>query len=244
MHRFFVNDAGVQEMRARLDPEEARHAARVLRLAPGEEVELLDGLRRYRARLTAVAPDGAEADVLEALPDNEPDVRVTLYQGLPKAEKMEWIVQKCTELGVHAIQPVLMERCVARAEGKDGARKAERWQRIAREAVKQCGRARVPQVAPPRPLAALCGALAADYDLVLVPWEEAHAQGLRTLVPGRDARRIAIVVGPEGGMAAGEVERLTGLGAQAVTLGPRILRTETAGMAALTMALCLAGQME
>ena len=102
----------------------------------------------------------------------------------------------------------------------------------------------MPQVAPPRPLAALCGALAADYDLVLVPWEEAHAQGLRTLVPGRDARRIAIVVGPEGGMTAGEVERLTGLGAQAVTLGPRILRTETAGMAALTMALCLAGQME
>ena len=97
MHRFFVNDAGVQGMRARLDPEEARHAARVLRLAPGEEVELLDGLRRYRARLTAVAPDGAEADVLEALPDNEPDVRVTLYQGLPKAEKMEWIVQKCTD---------------------------------------------------------------------------------------------------------------------------------------------------
>lgn len=238
MHRFFVNDAGVQEMRARLDAEEAKHAARVLRLAPGEEVELLDGLRRYRARLTAVAPDGAEADVLEALPDNEPDVRVTLYQGLPKAEKMEWIVQKCTELGVHAIQPVLMERCVARAEGKDGARKAERWQRIAREAVKQCGRAHVPEVLPALDFAQALERMR-EHELLLMPYEE----GGQPFAGRIAARSVGLLIGPEGGIAPEEAEAVRAVGGQAMTLGSRILRTETAGLVALTLTLHGAGDL-
>lgn len=244
MHRFFVDEGGIQGGAARLDAAEAQHAARALRLAPGDEVELLDGVCRYAARLTEVSKDGVCAEILGALPDGEPGVRVTLYQGLPKADKLEFIVQKCTELGVYAVAPVIMERCVAQVSGKVGARKAERWRRIAREASKQCGRARVPEVLEAQPLSLYARALAEDYDLVLVPWEEAREGGIRAAIRETNAQRIAIVVGPEGGMTREEIAWLTARGARAVTLGPRILRTETAGMAALTMALCLSGQME
>ena len=244
MHRFFVDEDGIQGDAAHLAPAEAQHAARVLRLAPGDEVELLDGVCRYAARLTKISKDGASAEILRVLPDAEPNVRITLYQGLPKADKMEFIVQKCTELGVYAVAPVQMERSVVQISGKDSAKKAERWQRIAREAAKQCGRARVPAISLPQPLSNLSRALEEDYDLVLVPWEEARAGGIRAAIRETNAQRIAIVIGPEGGMTHEEVAWLTERGARAVTLGPRILRTETAGMAALTMALCLSGQME
>ncbi len=244
MHRFFVNEDGVQGSMARLEAGDAQHAARVLRLAPGDEVELLDGVCRYAARLTEVSKEGVIAEILSALPDHEPNVRVTLYQGLPKAEKMEFILQKCTELGVYAVVPVQMERCVVQLSGKDGEKKRERWQRIAREAAKQCGRARVPEVSAPQPLAGMSQALSEDYDLVLVPWEEAREGGIRAAIRETNAQRIAIVIGPEGGMTKEEVAWLHDRGARPVTLGPRILRTETAGMAALTMALCLSGQME
>ena len=244
MHRFFVDEDGIQGSTARLEAGDAQHAARVLRLAPGDEVELLDGLCRYAARLTEVSIESVSAEVLSTLPDLEPNVRVTLFQGLPKAEKMEFILQKCTELGVYAVVPVQMERCVVQLSGKDGAKKQERWQRIAREAAKQCGRARVPEVSAPQPLAGLARPLSEDYDLVLVPWEEAREGGIRAAIRETNAQRIAIVIGPEGGMTKEEVAWLAERGARPVTLGPRILRTETAGMAALTMALCLSGQME
>ena len=235
----------------RLAPEEARHALRVLRLAPGAAVVLLDGRTAYAAVLTRLEGEAVWARVEQPLPDCEPTVRITLCQGLAKADKMEWIIQKCTELGVHAIQPLRLARCVTRVEAGD-ARILERWPRIAREAAKQCGRARVPAIAAPATIASLKTLWAAQHRIV-VPWEaeDESGKGLRWALDtpmretaGAGPQHIALVIGPEGGITGEEVAQLRALGAQTVTLGPRILRTETAGMAALAALLALLGEME
>ena len=243
MHRFYGEKAGGEY---RLQPEEARHALRVLRLASGDEIELLaDGERRQA--VLEVREDGVYALPGARLPDTEARLRVTLYQGLPKADKMDWIVQKATELGAAEIRPVQMVRSVSRAQGRDAARKAERWQAIAREAVKQCGRVRVPDVKEPQPFPAMEEALKA-HDVLLVPWESAgRGASVFSLVSGGEKKpsSVGVVIGPEGGMEEEEVEWLRDrCGAVPVSLGPRILRTETAALAALALILGAAGEME
>lgn len=232
MHSFFVQPP--QEGLVRLAPEDAQHALKALRLKAGEKLAVVFEGQRHEAAFE-VFEGQACARVLGPLPDNEPRLRVTLYQGLPKGDKMEGIVQKCTELGVHAIVPCLFSRCVARWEG--GEKKLARWQRIAREAAVQCGRSHVPIVRDCLPFAALPQALG-GHQLALVPWEEG---GLPLREAWQGELDLALVIGPEGGITAAEVEVLK---ARAITLGPRILRTETAGMAALTMAMLLAGELE
>ena len=123
MHRFFADENGVVNGAAALDALDAQHAVRVLRLTAGDEVELMDAGRRYAAAIEAAGPDGVRVRITRVLPSTEPRVRVTLFQGLPKAEKMELIVQKCTELGVYEVQPVAMERCVAQIKDKDAEKK-------------------------------------------------------------------------------------------------------------------------
>ena len=231
--------------RAALDAQDAQHAQRVLRLQVGDAVELMDRGRRYAASIESAGSDGVRVRVGEALPSSEPRVQVTLFQGLPKAEKMEWILQKCTELGVYDVQPVVMERCVVQLKEKDGEKKRERWQKIAREAAKQCGRAQIPQVHAPATLRALEKTLS-SMDLLMIPWEEARSGGIRAALKGlpEGAARIGIVIGPEGGISEAEMRQMAAWGGAAVTLGPRILRTETAGMAALTLTLGYLGEME
>lgn len=243
MHRFFVDENGIREGIASLDEEDARHALRVLRLRVGEQVELFSHGERYLAQIEAIEDRNVSARVLAQLPSSEPDVHITLFQGLPKAEKMEFIVQKCTELGVRDIRCVAMSRCVAQIKASDAAKKQQRWQKIAREAAKQCGRAYVPTVHAPRTLKELSSELE-QMDLCLIPWEEAKDGSVRDCVKGTDAKNIGIVIGPEGGIEPSEAAYLEQLGGRLITLGPRILRTETAGIATLTMAMCLAGQME
>lgn len=245
MHRFFADENGVVNGCASLDAQDAQHAVRVLRLESGDEVELMDAGRRYSAVIETADREGVSVRVTGELPSSEPRVKVTLFQGLPKAEKMEFILQKCTELGVYAVQPVVMERCVAQVKDKDAEKKRERWQKIAREAAKQCGRAQVPQVNAPATLAQLKDALS-QMDLLMVPWEDARDGGIRDALkalPEGEAS-IGIVIGPEGGMGEKEAGVLENLGGKLVTLGPRILRTETAGMAALTLTLGFLGEME
>jgi 16S rRNA (uracil1498-N3)-methyltransferase len=166
----------------------------------------------------------------------EPAHRVTLYQSLPKTGKMETIIQKCTELGVAAIAPVVSERCVVRPE-KDWENKRQRYQRVAYEAAKQSKRGVIPEVLPLKPLAA-CDF--SQYDLVLFAYEEEREymlkQALRT-EQARTAKNIAVIIGPEGGFEESESAQLCENGAVRVSLGTRILRTETAGMAMLAMVL-------
>lgn len=245
MNAFYIAGRGEPGAAANLLPEEARHAAQVLRLRPGEEFYAVDEAgARFLAELTEVSRDTCSCTLREALPDNEPPVRVTVYQGLPKADKMEMIAQKLTELGAAKLVPVKMERCVTKVDAKDAERKRERLQKIAREAAKQCKRGRAPEVALPRSWKQ-CEEDMHAHDLLLVPWEEASGFGLRAAREKfPDARDIGIVIGPEGGMSEAEVDALKALGATVVTLGPRILRTETAAVTACALAMLLWGDLE
>ena len=241
MHRFFADERGIQGGIAYLEAEDARHALRVLRLDVGAQVQLFADGQAYAASICQTGPDGVAVRVLEKLKSPEASLRVTLYQGVPKGDKMDYIVQKCTEAGVCRIVPVEMPRCVAHLDGKDD-KKLARWNRIAREAAKQAFRPVTPEVAAPIDLNALCRALP-GHQLALVPWEDAREGTLPRLI-SPDIADLAIVIGPEGGMGENEVQRMLDSGARAVTLGPRIFRTETAGLAAIIAAMALSGNLE
>ena len=246
MHRFFADENGIVDGRAFLSEEDSRHALRVLRLEEGDEIELVCRPSRYLAEITGIEDGVIAVSVREELRCTEAKTRVTLYQGLPKADKMELIVQKATELGVHAVQPVVMERCVVKLDGKDAAKKTERWQKIAREAVKQCARIETPEIRLPKKPSQLQAEFAA-LDVLIVPWEDARDGSIKAcLAPfeGKETLSVGILIGPEGGISAAEAQQLAGeYGAKLVTLGPRILRTETAGIAALTMVMAFRGEM-
>lgn len=240
MHRFFADENGVQGELARLEEEDARHALRVLRLQDGAPIVLFAGGQAYAAQICDTQ-EGVTARVLRRLPSPEATLRVTLYQGVPKGDKMDYIVQKCTEAGVDRIVPVNMPRCVSRLAADD-TKKLARWNRIAREAAKQAFRPLTPRVEPAIDMQALPKLLCA-HELALVPWEDAQDGALRRLVSPA-VRDAAIVIGPEGGMGAQEVSPLLAAGAKAVTLGPRIFRTETAGLAALIAMMTLTENLE
>ncbi len=168
-----------------------------------------------------------------------PETHVTLVLGIAKGEKMDRIVRHCVELGVSSIAPVVTERTVVRVDASRGAEKAARWERIARAAAEQSRAATAPRVLEPVPLAGV-GDLLAEQDAVVVVWEEASGRGvaaaLRVAGAGPGAR-VALVVGPEGGLSPSEVSALVRGGAVTATLGPRILRTETAAVVAVALAM-------
>ena len=237
MHRFYAEE--ILNGRAALTPEDARHALRVLRLRPGDQVELISNGTRYRA----VLGENENLIVGEELPSTEPILQITLYQGLPKADKMDWIVQKAVEIGISRIVPVQMSRCVVRFDSKDLEKKLLRWNRIAREAGKQSGRCRIPEVTAPVTLTEL--AERSDLpDVCAVPWEETAVGGPRSLLDAHpNPPSLGILIGPEGGIAPEEI-RMAAPRFEPITLGPRILRTETAGLAAAAAFLALRGEME
>ncbi|MDO5324523.1 MAG: RsmE family RNA methyltransferase [Clostridia bacterium] len=242
MNSFYIEGRGGVGLEVRLKPEDAKHAAQVLRMQRDEEFYAIDeGGSRFLAELREVSKEGCTALLREALSDNEAELRVTVYQGLPKADKLELVVQKLTELGAARLVPVKMERCVVKLNDKDAQKKQERLQKIAREASKQCKRGGCLEVAAPQSWKQLREQMAA-HDLVLVPWEDAQGFGLKAAREAfPEAKDIGIVIGPEGGMSENEVRALEELGAKQITLGPRILRTETAAIAAATMAMLLWG---
>lgn len=235
MHGFYIEPP--EGGRAALPPEEAKHAAKVLRLRPGDEVCAMDGAgHRWRAVIEDMG-EGVTLQLLEPLPDNEAPARLTVYQGLPKAEKLDLLAQKLTELGAVELIPVRMSRSVVKLNEKDGAKRAERLQRIADEAAKQCRRAVPLRVLPPMDWREALRHMSAR-ELLLAPWEDARGRRMRDAFAERpQARDIGVVIGPEGGMSEDEVSALEAAGALPVTLGPRILRTETAAIAAATLAL-------
>ena len=244
MHRFYAEEACLPaDGRVSLSPEDTRHALRVLRLKPEDPAEVFVGGARYAAILEEAAGERLTLRVTAPLPSTEPRLKCTLFQGLPKADKMEWIVQKAVELGVSRIVPVRMRRCVVRLEEKDEARKTERWQRIAREAGKQSGRCFPPEVLRPVSWKELPD-LMADLEVCAVPWEEARESGPLAFLRDHPApASLGILIGPEGGITPEEIASLPRV-CVPVTLGPRILRTETAGLAATAAFLALYGEME
>jgi 16S rRNA (uracil1498-N3)-methyltransferase len=231
--RFFFEGTHADGDEVALDPNDARKIATVLRMRDGDEIEAIDsGSTRYRAIVRIDGP-AVHARLIEALaPRSTSGLRIVVAQGIPKGQKMDFVVEKLTELGAAEIVPLRSARAVADASPA----KLERWRRLVKTAAMQCGRADVPVVADPVDidgLAVRCGSV----DLVLVPWESADPAPLRDVLPGlvADARSVLIAIGPEGGFAQDEVARLQVAGAHAISLGRRILRTETAGLALLAM---------
>ena len=220
-----------------LEACDTHHAVHVLRLKAGDTVQAAyDGIW-YHCVITHISDNGVFVKAERSLPSTEPQRRITLYQGLVSTEKMDWIVQKATELGAERIIPLLMRRCIIKPRG-DQADKTRRWQKIAREAAKQSGRAFVPVIEPLRfpPYPEF------THDLLIAPWEEAQTLSLPQLaLHNPNAISIGVLIGPEGGM---EREEVLSLPFTPVSLGPRILRTETAGITALSVLFALYGDME
>jgi 16S rRNA (uracil1498-N3)-methyltransferase len=214
MRRFAIAPERIVDGRVTFDARQSRHLSRVLRLEPGDTVIASDGRGRdYTVRLDAVGPRALGTVLGTATRPVESPLAITLVQGVPKGDKMDGIVRAATELGV--------------GPGPGSAR-AERWRRIASEAAKQCGRAVVPDVAAPAPLTA-CLEAARESDLAVCLWEgEAPPLAAVCADAGRPAR-MAVLVGPEGGLESAEVDEARRAGWRLASLGPRILRTETAG---------------
>jgi 16S rRNA (uracil1498-N3)-methyltransferase len=212
---------------------EARHAVVVLRLRRGDRVVVFDGAGTERVvELTEVSSDEIAGRVLAAREGITPAVRLILIQGVPKGSKMDDVIRTGTELGVGEFVPVLTRRAVSQAPGK-----VERWRRIAAASAKQSRRADVPGVVEPQPLPDALERLPADI-LLLVLWEGEQARLIGSaLRAGPVSGPVALLVGPEGGLAAEEVRLAEARGGVPVTLGPLVLRTETAGIAALAMVL-------
>ena len=244
MHRFYADPIRSNDDTAFLMHEDARHAMTVLRLKPGDHVEIIRDGSRFDAEISQAGDRDVTVRIISQLPSTEPALTVTLFQGFPKADKMDLIVQKATELGVSRIVPVLMSRCVVRPDPKDMERRLERWRKIAREAGKQSGRCLVTEITgPARPdrLADVAPLPAVN----IVPWEEASGFGplaFRKCHP--ELHSLGILIGPEGGIEKEEIIILQSAGFIPVTLGKRILRTETAGLAAVSAFMSLYGEME
>ncbi len=244
MHRFYADPEKSEGDGFVLTPEDTRHALKVLRMKEGDQAEIILKGNRYSARIIEASDALVRFLAESSLPSTEPALSVTLFQGLPKADKMDWIVQKAVELGAARIVPVAFSRCVIRLSEKDGARKQERWQKIAREAGKQSGRCVIPEVLPPVSLKNLPNLFDA-CEQVVIPWEECETGGPLAFAekhPGLSS--LGIVIGPEGGIAPEEMDEMMAFGGTSMTLGKRILRTETAGLAALSVFFGLYGEME
>lgn len=238
MQRFFVTPDQVGEDKIRIQGSDVNHMKNVLRMRPGEEVMVSDGNnRQYRCRVEDYPEGEAVLAILKAgLVDTELPSRIYLFQGLPKQEKMELIVQKAVELGVCQVIPVQTRRCVVKLDAKKAAKKVQRWQQIAESAAKQAGRGYIPAVSEVMTFQEAL-AFSETLDIRLIPYELADGmEGTRKILDGiRPGQSVGIFIGPEGGFEKEEVGRAVEAGALPITLGKRILRTETAGIAVLSI---------
>ncbi len=242
MPRFFIDKSAVSGKLAVIEGEDAAHISKSLRMRVGEKLTLCDCEGTdYECAIEGFCDGSVTLKIENEIPTvSEPDCRVTLYQGYPKADKLELVTEKAVELGVSEIVPVLMTRSIARPDEKSAAKKSARLQRHALEAAKQSGRGIIPQVSDMISFNELLRR-AAGHELVITCYE-AGGEPLRTFMGG--AKDIAVVIGPEGGISEKEIEALTEAGAKIVTLGKRILRTETAAIAAITAVMYETGNMD
>ncbi|BCR03512.1 ribosomal RNA small subunit methyltransferase E [Desulfuromonas versatilis] len=229
MRQFFVPTALLQEDEVPLEGEVHHHLATVLRLKPGEEVLLLDGQGMLcRCRIERLERRSGRALVLERWREGEKVFPIQLLQALPKGDKLELVLQKGTELGITRFTPVEAERSVALVQGDRGEKRLQRWERIVLEAARQSRRPLLPRLEPPLPLSEALAACRAELRLML--WEQ-ESRPLAAVLPPTPPRDAAILVGPEGGFSPAEAQTARAAGFLPVGLGPRILRSETAGFA-------------
>lgn len=235
MTRFHLAPDAVRGDRVAFDAAAAHHLGRVLRAVVGDVVQAVDAHGELLSvRLTGVAARRAEGLVVarERLATESP-LRLTLAQAIPKGDKMESVIRMTTELGVARVIPLMTARTVVQLEPARWGARLARWRRVAREAAQQSGRAAVPEITDPSRIAAWRYD-ALDDGLLVCFWEE-ERRGLDARLPAGPCARATVVIGPEGGLTAEEVAGLVGAGAVVAGLGPRLLRTETAGAVAITL---------
>lgn len=238
MPRFFVNPSQISENEIEITGGDVNHIKNVLRMTVGEEISVSDGHGRdYFGKIETLGRESITVRIENSWASYvELPVKLTLFQGLPKADKMELIIQKAVELGAYEIVPVVTKRTIVKLDEKKEAKKLARWQGISESAAKQSGRGLIPKVWAPVSFKQAVNEAAA-MDAVLIPYEKAEGmesarQTVRNL---KGKKHIGIFIGPEGGFDESEVETAAAAGAVPITLGKRILRTETAGLAALAV---------
>jgi 16S rRNA (uracil1498-N3)-methyltransferase len=220
-----------------LPNELKRHLKTVLRLLPGERIELFNGLGQLA---TAILKENSEVELLDVRTSPPPVCSLTLIQGLPKGDKLELILQKGTELGVNRFYLTTMERSIALLKSDRQQKRLDRWQKIIQEAARQSRQYHLPQLVVGTSLPRVLAAAQADLKLLL--WEQSEVS-LEDVLPQQSPQQVVVLVGPEGGISRQEAEQAIAEGYQAVSLGPRILRTETAGLAIMAILQYLYGDL-
>ena len=240
MQKLFVEN--INDEKIILDGESARHIAKSLRMKVGDVICVTDGGGDdYGCQIEEITKDEVVLKVCyKQACESEPSCRVTIYQGVPKSSKMEDIIQKCVELGVCKIVPTLTKRCVSRPDDKAAGKKNQRYQKIALEAAQQSGRGIVPKI---ENMKTLRQAIAEDESDVKIVFYEGGGEKLADIVK-LDTESVSVFIGPEGGFEQEEVEQIEASGGVRATLGKRILRTQTAPVAALTAIMLLTGNLE
>ena len=238
MPRFFVRTNQMNNDNINIIGEDVKHIKNVLRKQIGDKIEVCnqDTGDSYKCEIKNFSEDEIKTNILEKLKNIQEKVQVDIYQGLPKSDKMELIIQKSVELGANAIIPVNMKRCVVKLEGKDESKKIERWQKIAESAAKQCGRSFIPEVKHLINVKDICN-LINEYDAIIVAYENEKENTLKSELKKLNSGnlKIGIVIGPEGGFEESDIKLLRENGAKIVTLGNRILRTETVALNVLSI---------
>jgi 16S rRNA (uracil1498-N3)-methyltransferase len=232
MHRFFVDKNNIKLSSIDIIGEDVKHIKSVLRLNVGDVVVVCDNDRTdYTAKIISIDKNIVQCEILsKEASKSEPPIDIILYQGLPKASKMDLIIQKATELGVKKIVPVITERTVVKIQDrKKENNKLERWNRIAEEAAKQSKRGIIPQVNNILDFDEMI-AILKEKQAVIVPYENEENTGIKDVLKNCSCKEIHILIGPEGGFEETEIQSLINIKCNIVTLGPRILRTETAGL--------------
>ena len=236
MRKFFVESKQINDNQIIIDGEDVNHIKNVLRLAIGEKIKICDkdASINYVSEIVEITNQEVRCMIIEEVKgEAEGNVELHIYQGLPKADKMELILQKGTELGVTRFIPVALKRCIVKLDGKDAVKKIDRWQKITEVASKQSGRDIVPEVSNIQTLNDVCSSIK-DFDLVMLAYELEENNYIKSellkIKGTKENYKIAIVIGPEGGIDESEAIKLRDAGAKVVSLGKRILRTETVAL--------------
>ncbi len=251
MPRFFIDNGGcISDDTIIISGEDARHISRSLRMKIGEAVDVSDFSGYiYSCRISGFTDEDVRLEILEKkLCDSEPDVKVRVFQALPKGDKLDTVIQKCTELGAYDFTPVLTSRCISRPDDKSAKKKCERWQKISQEAAKQCGRGIIPKVNDVCSFDKAVSELS-ECTLGIMCYECEDGYSIKKCIDDNiaklsDGAEIGIFIGPEGGIAPDEAEKAKNAGIVTAGLGKRILRTETAPLFAVSAIMLLTGNCE
>lgn len=227
MHKFFVDKKNISDNTAMIYGDDVKHIYKVLRLKTGEKIIINDlNGEEYLGEISEIIKEYVKVIIHEKLDiNNEPSVKIHLFQGIPKSSKMDFVIQKCSEVGVYEFTPLQTKRVELDI---NNIKKKDRWQRIALESSKQSKRTLIPTVNDIITWEKLLKKLK-EFPMIIVPYEQENGIGIKKLLRGSNYDDIALIIGPEGGFEEEEIENLKSIGANIVTLGKRILRTETAG---------------